>query len=146
MREITQEQVRHFFLYDEGVLFWRNPPREHLEKKEKIAGGMSPKGYHKIQILGHKHPRSRLVFLYHHGRFPNPVCDHINRNRADDHIENLREVSLLQNALNNGKACATKRRNGKFQARIGHRHIGMFNTRKEAKDAVKFEKTNRFGV
>lgn len=146
MTELTKEQVRHFFFYDEGVLFWRNPPKQHLEKEGKIAGNMSPKGYWKIQLFGRKYPRSRLVFLYHHSRFPQPVCDHINKNRADDRIENLRELTVFQNNQNTIKRSVTLRRSGRFQARIGQKHIGMFNTREEAEHACESEKAIRLGV
>jgi len=48
-------------------------------------------------------PRSHLVFWSHYGRWPAGVIDHINRDRSDDRVENLRDVSPSQNNLNHGK-------------------------------------------
>jgi len=43
------------------------------------------------------------VYMYHHGHLPPEplVIDHINRNRFDNNIENLRAVTKSENQRNN---------------------------------------------
>ena len=42
----------------------------------------------------------RLAFLYIHGRLPFPETDHINGDRGDNRIDNLREVTSTENNQN----------------------------------------------
>ena len=42
----------------------------------------------------------KIVWAWHHGRFPTMQIDHINGNSFDNHIENLREVSASENKMN----------------------------------------------
>lgn len=44
----------------------------------------------------------RAIWEHVHGECP-PVLDHINRDKADNRLCNLRAVTTQQNALNNGK-------------------------------------------
>jgi len=42
----------------------------------------------------------RLVWLYVHGRWPKDQIDHINGNRSDNRLCNLREATCSQNLMN----------------------------------------------
>ena len=66
-----------------------------------VAGTLSA-GYCAINVDGNSYKRSRLVWLYHNGYFPEHNIDHINRNRWNDKIENLREVTQQCNLRNCG--------------------------------------------
>jgi hypothetical protein len=92
----------------------------------------------------------RLVWLYVHGRWPDVEVDHINRNRTDNRLANLREVSHRQNCQNrniystNTSGAPGVRWNAKdqrWQAYISFdgkmRHLGMWRTRDEAVAARK---------
>lgn len=127
--------LRDTFLYDSGELFWLIPPLNHLNLINKSAGSLTPKGYVKIQFLGKPYKRHQLVWFYHYGRFPSPVCDHINRKRGDDRIENLREVTITENARNHSKISVRSMPSGRFQARLSQRVIGTFDTFEQAKKA-----------
>ena len=63
-------------------------------------GGLSKDGYVQIAFNGRTHTAQRLAWLYVYGNWPAGVIDHINRNRADNRIENLRDVSSSKNAHN----------------------------------------------
>lgn len=42
----------------------------------------------------------QAVWVWHNGRFPTMQLDHINGNRLDNRIENLREVTDSENKMN----------------------------------------------
>jgi len=48
----------------------------------------------------------RLIFFYHNGYFPEGQVDHIDRNKKNNRIENLREVSRQCNLRNTGNSKA----------------------------------------
>lgn len=95
---ITQKEVREFFDYSYGELFWKKDSG-YVEMKGKKAGTRRSDRRVMICINNKKIFRSRLVFLFHHGYLPE-VCDHINRNPSDDRIENLRDVNKSENCRN----------------------------------------------
>ena len=90
----------------------------------------------------------KIISVYHHqfaywfvyGEIVDCV-DHINRNKMDNRICNLRSVTHKENAKNTnpGKGCSYHKRLDKFQARIrinGRlKALGYFKTEKEARDA-----------
>lgn len=48
-------------------------------------------------------PRSHFIWYGNHGVWPQQLLDHENRVRDDDRIGNLRDISVSQNNMNNGK-------------------------------------------
>ncbi len=50
----------------------------------------------------------RLAWLYEYGEFPKYHIDHINHNRIDNRIANLREVSRIDNQRNQKKSATNK--------------------------------------
>jgi len=67
-----------------------------------LAGAITPKGYRYIQLLGRKYASHRLVWFIEHGKFPDLFIDHIDGNKLNNHISNLREVTNKQNTENRG--------------------------------------------
>lgn len=57
-------------------------------------------GYISIRLAGRSWLGHRLAWIYVHGRWPINQLDHINGNRADNRIENLRECTNAQNCQN----------------------------------------------
>ena len=104
--------------------------------------GTEHKGYRRIKIFGKLILAHRLAWAMHHGKWPDDEIDHINRNRSDNRIANLREASRSGNMVNrkypkgaSGVTGVSKHRCG-WQAhiRINNRtvHLGLFKTVKEA--------------
>ena len=64
------------------------------------AGARMSHGYISIGIDGNEYTAHRLAWLYIHGEWPLAYIDHINGNRSDNRIENLRDVSQTVNMQN----------------------------------------------
>jgi hypothetical protein len=60
---------------------------------------MHKTGYRHVSWLGKIHKVHRLIFLLEYGYLPQEV-DHINMNRADNRLENLRPANRSENQCN----------------------------------------------
>ena len=99
---ITQAQVQDLFDYRDGELFWKNPPGYRFKAGQRV-GFLRPDGYRQVSIDRKKHLEHRVIFLLHHGYLPEYV-DHIDGDKANNRIENLREATRSENQHNRGAA------------------------------------------
>lgn len=95
---IAQERLKELFNYLDGILYIK--VARSNAKVGDVAGYLHHTGYHHIKIDGKCYKRSRLVYCFHHGYFPENGVDHINRTKNSDRIENLREVTQQCNMRN----------------------------------------------
>jgi hypothetical protein len=81
----------------------------------RIAGYLhKPSGYQLITVNYRKYKAHRLAWFYITGKWPG-MLDHINRQRNDNRIENLREVNSSENLMNtNTRADNTSGRKGVY--------------------------------
>jgi len=146
--------IRQLFVYEPqtGRLVRRIATGRHgCHPAGVVAGTTTNKGYVVIYINGRRFMAHRLVWLLHKGKWPAADLDHINENKTDNRIENLREATRAQNMQNvkihkhntsgcKGVAWHTSR--GKWRAYIfcdyQQRHLGLFDT---FADAVAARKT-----
>lgn len=63
-------------------------------------GSLDKDGYLIIKVKGKQFKAHRIVWLLCKGDFPKLVIDHIDRNRLNNKIENLREVTPKENFQN----------------------------------------------
>ena len=97
----SQEELLSVFEYNDGSLYWKIH-RGGKAKKGTKAGNIDPvHGYVFIKYNERKYRAHRLIWKLLTGIEPTEV-DHINRNRADNRIENLRLVSRCENTYNTG--------------------------------------------
>lgn len=94
---ITQELVRELFDYSNGKLYWRKP--NHKVTVGKEFGSLRKDGYKHAIIQGNKYLVHRVIFLWHHGYLPTFI-DHINIDKSDNRIENLRPATRSLNQQN----------------------------------------------
>lgn len=101
-KEITQELVKSLFDYHEdGYLIWKVPTRGRIVYGAK-AGFMHDSGdglRNMVGVNGSTYKLARVIFLYHKGYMPKEV-DHIDVNKLNDRIGNLREADRSQQNAN----------------------------------------------
>ncbi|UOF81797.1 endonuclease [Caudoviricetes sp.] len=69
-------------------------------KAGSIAGGTDSKGHRQIRFEMKLYGAHRLAWVMTHGRWPDQELDHINRDRSDNRLLNLRECSHAENSKN----------------------------------------------
>ena len=99
---ICREKFIDFSYYDvhkDGTVFSKTIGKE--TKIHLTANGYVMNGYlHKDGTI-HKHYRHRVIWYYYNGEIPEDhEIDHINGDKTDNHLDNLRCVSRKEN-LNN---------------------------------------------
>lgn len=110
----SPEVLRQLFHYDPetGKLFWKERPREYFVSDKgyacwngKNAGKeafttVGSSGYHEGRIFGMLERSHRVIIAIHEGRWPAEEVDHINGDRTDNRILNLRVATRSENASN----------------------------------------------
>ncbi len=108
----------------------------------KEAGTLRRDGYVQISMSGVLYLAHHLAWMYVHGELPPGMeeMDHVNGDRTNNRIRNLRPATIEQNRANSrmqsGKSSGlpkgVKRIRGKFIAKIYRRgitkHLGTFDT------------------
>lgn len=84
---------------DTGLFTWVRPASRRA-LPGATAGWLNDSGYILISLDGVKYRAHRLAWRYVYGCWPQNQIDHINGNRADNRIVNLREATDAQNRQN----------------------------------------------
>ena len=141
---MTPATVKDLLDYVDGVLYWR--VNKNRAKAGSVAGFTSALGYRCVGVNGRYYPAHRLVWLWH-GRVLPRELDHINGNKTDNRIENLRPATRGENMRNvrlrKDNATGIKGVDfykGKHRARIAVDkktvYLGNFDSLEEAKNAI----------
>lgn len=97
----TQELVRSLFDYKDGSLYWKLKLNTRIVVGSK-AGSLDAYGYDCIKIKNKAYKAHRLIWLYFYGEMPK-LIDHIDGNRNNNNLENLRKTSFCGNCQNSRK-------------------------------------------
>ncbi len=153
----------------DGVLYWKKDPNRTPQWNARYAGKpilcVGSHGYICFNILienkKHHMLAHRVIWAIHNNYFPK-VIDHIDRNRTNNKIENLRECTQSQNNCNKkvtnrsslkekGIVYLGEKLNGekRYASYIGKDkktyYLGTFKTVSEAKEAYAKKAIELFG-
>lgn len=136
---ITNEKLKEKFIYDENTGVFTNI-KTGREIKNKNSHG-----YVSIWVDRGSYMAHRLAWLYVYGELPKFHIDHINHNRADNRISNLRDVERIENSRNlklkntnksgiNGVRMCNQHKKWHAQISINgkNKHLGYFDSIEEA--------------
>ena len=103
MNQISHDQLKTALRYcvDTGVFTWLAPTSNRV-KIGAPAGVKGNHGYLVIGLNGTKYLAHRLAWFYSYGTWPLGEIDHIDRNRQNNSLVNLRDTTRGENALNVG--------------------------------------------
>jgi hypothetical protein len=169
--DLTQETLHQLLNYnaETGVFTWKlrgrelfSTDRDFKKWNTRYAGAVAGKSvgslYRQIMIRPHLYYAHRLAWLYRHGEWPYPEIDHINGDRHDNRIDNLRVVDSQKNKANTRrhkdneagyKGVRLDKRRGYYVARLyvdgKERHLGSYPTAEEASRAYEAEAQKMHG-
>ncbi|MDO9381848.1 MAG: HNH endonuclease [Hyphomicrobiaceae bacterium] len=157
---LTPERLREVVSYNSetGEFRWlqNSSPyaKRHPYSAGDVAGARHSNGYLAFWVDRKKYLAHRVAFFWVHGRWPSADLDHVNRDRTDNRIVNLREASRVQNNGNSGipnhntsgiKGVRWHAARGKWVAQISInnrcKYLGIYADKEDAR--VAYEKAAR---
>lgn len=129
---------------DTGLLYWTDAA--HKSVKGKVAGTPN-RGYVLVMFKGQFFKAHRLAWLLTHGDWPKQSIDHIDGDKSNNRINNLRDVDGVTNEQNKDQARADSksgligaspyRNRWKSQIRVDGavKYLGVFDTAEMAHQA-----------
>lgn len=117
----SQVELHRLFDYVGGRLLWKIDIAKNV-KAGSVAGSTSTTSYMQVSINNKIYLLHRIVYAWHYGDVP-PVLDHVNGDKTDNRVENLRPATMTQNAMNrktpttntSGVKGVSKRKNGAWR-------------------------------
>lgn len=144
---VSRERVLELLSYDSetGKFAWRLDRNQNVRAGD-VAGRTHRTGYVYIRVDGQLVLAHRLAWLVAHGSWADLQIDHVDGNRANNAIRNLRVVTQSVNSQNQRRARSDNstgllgvtyhRSKSKYAAQINiggrNRHLGYFADKHEA--------------
>lgn len=118
---ISLDRLKEFLRYDpeNGLFTWRVTRKV---RAGTVAGSLHAYGYIHIKIYGKEYKAHRLAWLYTFGVVPEHEIDHINGERSDNRLCNLRLATRAENQQNRRKVKPGT-----------SKHLGVFFHKREGK-------------
>jgi hypothetical protein len=123
---LTQQRLQELLHYDQATgAFTSN---SYPQRKSGPLGSINGRGYRHIRLDGKSYQMHRLAWLHVHGHFPDGMIDHIDGDRMNNALANLRVVTPSENLQNQRHAHADSltgllgvdfhKAKGRYRARI----------------------------
>lgn len=165
----TPDELRQLLWYEPetGKLFWRERGAEwfahctpgHQDRirkgwnaawSGKEAGVTGPYGYNTVTVQALHLMAHRIIWCMEHGHWPNEQIDHIDGDRVNNRLENLRECTHTENQRNMRRSRSNTsgvtgvywdKKISRWKAEVSLKsrkiYVGVFRDLKEAETAVK---------
>jgi hypothetical protein len=147
MQKPTKEQLQKLFNYIDGNLHHKNKRRG--VRVGTRAGTVDKDGYIVIHLNQKKYKAHHLVWIYHYDVFPKMI-DHIDNDRKNNNIHNLRIATNSQNQMNrklnkNNKSGikGLRFRKNRWLAQIRFNNVNIHKSFMSKEDAIQFLFNNR---
>ena len=125
----------NLFLYVDGDLVWIDSPNS-LVPAGSSAGTLRKDGYVGVFIKGTYQFAHRIIWEMYYGEIPEGlVIDHINGDRADNRLENLRMCTFQENHFNRGKQSNNK---------SGYKGVSWHKQKQKWVAQIKLDGRNKF--
>lgn len=144
---------------DTGKLLWKKKPRytNMVIVGREVGSPRGKDGYRQVHLFRTTYLIHRLCWLYHYGEMPNGQIDHIDVNKHNNAISNLRIVNNAQNSQNRRKRSNQKvtskykgvyyhKVNNIWIGRIQNDYLGSFRSEEDAALAYNKAALERFGA
>lgn len=128
------ERLRRDLIKKLRATFDYNPEGYLIRKSTGAPCGQHanhPEGYARVRVGRRILPAHRVIFAIVHGEIPGEVA-HINGDRVDNRIENLRDVSRSENCHNYKIHTQARKREVYTWVDNQRIHFGMFDDFEEA--------------
>ncbi len=125
--DLTAARLRELLSYDPDTGVFTSRTKRHKWPAGRVVGAKEKTGYARLPVDGVYYRAHRLAWLYVYGAWPSLPIDHINGDRYDNRIGNLRQISVTENNENlrsakhtnhSGLLGVSARPGGKFAATI----------------------------
>lgn len=95
-------KLSDYFYYDpSSPSCLRNKVSRRAARQDMVQGTLGNRGYWQVRLLGERFVQHRIVWELHFGPIPEgSVIDHIDRDKSNNRIENLRCTSQSSNMTN----------------------------------------------
>lgn len=143
--DLSAEELKALLHFDPDTGVFTRAVSLRRWKAGGIAGSINRSGYWQIRVKGRNRYGHRLAWLYVYGCLPEEQIDHINGNRLDNRISNLRKASQGENNQNRVSQVGSSsrflgvswnRHLNKWHAYISknrkRKHLGFFDNEEDA--------------
>ena len=99
---LTKDKLVQFVTYEPetGIFRWKFAINYSIKPGDQAGSVDAKSGYRRIMIDGERCLEHRLAWLYVNGEHPAGYLDHVNGDRTDNRIANLRPASKIENGWN----------------------------------------------